>query len=160
MGGGEGHRWFLQLCSLSAGGYCGLFCCHYSSHTRQWCSWSARSQWFPCRKWWWWVEGDLLFSAGREKCRHCCAFLESDMLLVVQVRYSVMCTPRNLVVLTRAVRLIEIEIKSRFEIARFLNRFIARFFSAPPAPTSRSMLSEPIRMQQNRTDRAYRQIVC
>ncbi len=31
----------------------------------------------------------------------------------------------------RAVRLIEIEIKSRFEIARFLNRFIARFFSAP-----------------------------
>ncbi len=36
---------------------------------------------------------------------------------------------------TRAVRLIEIEIKSRFEIARFLNRFIARFFSAPlPQP--------------------------
>ncbi len=35
----------------------------------------------------------------------------------------------------RAVRLIEIEIKSRFEIARFLNRFIARFFSAPlPQP--------------------------
>ncbi len=32
----------------------------------------------------------------------------------------------------RAVRLIEIEIKSRFEIGRFLNRFIARFFSAPP----------------------------
>ncbi len=31
----------------------------------------------------------------------------------------------------RAVRLIEIEIKSRFEIARFRNRFIARFFSAP-----------------------------
>ncbi len=36
---------------------------------------------------------------------------------------------------TRAVRLIEIEIKSRFEIVRFLNRFIARFFScAPPQP--------------------------
>ncbi len=31
----------------------------------------------------------------------------------------------------RAVRLIEIEIKSRFDIARFRNRFIARFFSAP-----------------------------
>ncbi len=64
----------------------------------------------------------------------------------------------------RAVRLIEIEIKSRFEIARFLNRFIALFFFffffLRPAPTSRSMLSEPIRMQQNRTDRAYRQIVC
>ncbi len=60
---------------------------------------------------------------------------------------------------TRAVRLIEIEIKSRFEIARFLNRFIARFFSAP-RPNLRSMLSEPIRMQQNRTDRAYRQIGC
>ncbi len=36
-----------------------------------------------------------------------------------------------LTVPTRAVRLIEIEIKSRFEIARFRNRFIARFFSAP-----------------------------
>ncbi len=34
-------------------------------------------------------------------------------------------------VCVRAVRLIEIEIKSRFEIARFRNRFIARFFSAP-----------------------------
>ncbi len=31
----------------------------------------------------------------------------------------------------RAVRLIEIEIKSWFELARFLNRFIARFFPAP-----------------------------
>ncbi len=31
----------------------------------------------------------------------------------------------------RAVRLIEIEIKSWFELARFLNRFIARFFSRP-----------------------------
>ncbi len=37
----------------------------------------------------------------------------------------------NCTIVTRAVRLIEIEIKSRFEIARFLNRFIARFFSAP-----------------------------
>ncbi len=61
---GEGHRWSLQLCSLSAGGSCGLL--HYSFHTRQWCSWPARSQWFPCRKWWGWVEGDLLFSAGGE----------------------------------------------------------------------------------------------
>ncbi len=56
---------------------------------------------------------------------------------------------------SRAVRLIEIEIKSSFELARFLNRFIA-FFPAPPAPTSGSTLSEPIRMQQNRTDRAYK----
>ncbi len=47
----------------------------------------------------WWVEGDLLFSAGG-KCRRCCPFLESDMVLVVQVRSSVMCTPRNLVLLT------------------------------------------------------------
>ncbi len=44
--------------------------------------------------------GDLLFSAGGRKCRRCCAFLESDMVLVVQVRSSVMCTPRNLVLLT------------------------------------------------------------
>ncbi len=36
------------LCSLSAGGSCGLL--HYSSRTRQWCSWSEHSQWFPCRK--------------------------------------------------------------------------------------------------------------
>ncbi len=61
---GEGHQWSLQLCSLSAGGSCGLL--HYSSHTRQWCSWSARSQCFPFRKWWGWVEGDLHFSAGGE----------------------------------------------------------------------------------------------
>ncbi len=61
---GEGHRWSLQLCSLSAGGSCGLL--HYCSRTRQWCSWSARSQWFPCRRWWGWVEGDLLFAADGE----------------------------------------------------------------------------------------------
>ncbi len=42
---GEGHRWSLQLCSLSAVGSCGLL--HYSSRTRQWCSWSAHSQWCP-----------------------------------------------------------------------------------------------------------------
>ncbi len=35
---------------------------------------------------------------------------------------------------TRAVRLIEIVIKSRFERARFLNRFIARFFPRPRPP--------------------------
>uniref|UniRef100_A0A671TBX5 Ubiquitin conjugation factor E4 B-like n=1 Tax=Sinocyclocheilus anshuiensis TaxID=1608454 RepID=A0A671TBX5_9TELE len=46
--------------------------------------------------------------------------------------------------INRTVRLIEIVIKSRFEHAQFLNRFTARF-SAPP--TSRSMLSQPIRMQ-------------
>ncbi len=34
----------------------------------------------------------------------------------------------------RAVRLIEIVIKSRFERARFLNRFIARFFPRPRPP--------------------------
>ncbi len=39
---------------------------HCSSHTRQWCRWSAHSQWCPCRKWWGWVEGDLPFSAGGE----------------------------------------------------------------------------------------------
>ncbi len=38
------------------------------------------------------------------------------------------CTvPPLIYIYIRAVRLIEIEIKSRFEIARFLNRFIARF---------------------------------
>ncbi len=39
-----------------------------------------------------------LFSRWRE-FRRCCAFLESDIVLVVQVRSSVMCTPKNLVLL-------------------------------------------------------------
>ncbi len=61
---GEGHRWSLRQCSLSVVGSC----CqqHCSSHTRQWCRWSAHSQWCPCRKWWGWVEGDLPFSVGGE----------------------------------------------------------------------------------------------
>ncbi len=44
--------------------------------------------------------GRLALFSRRRKCRCCCAFLESDMVLVVQVRFSVMCTPRNLVLLT------------------------------------------------------------
>ncbi len=46
----------------------------------------------------------------------------------------------------RAVRLIEIEIKSRFEIARFLNRFIARFFFLRPCP---NLPQYAIRTNQN-----------
>ncbi len=46
----------------------------------------------------------------------------------------------------RAVRLIEIEIKSRFEIARFLNRFIARFFFLRPCP---NLMQYAIRTHQN-----------
>ncbi len=46
----------------------------------------------------------------------------------------------------RAVRLIEIEIKSRFEIARFLNRFIARFFFLRPCP---NLPQYTIRTNQN-----------
>ncbi len=44
--------------------------------------------------------GRLALFSRRRKCRCCCAFLESDMVLVVQVRSSVKCTPRNLVLLT------------------------------------------------------------
>ncbi len=44
--------------------------------------------------------GRLALFSQRRKCRRCCAFLESDMVLVVQVRSSVTCTPRNLVLLT------------------------------------------------------------
>ncbi len=44
--------------------------------------------------------GRLALFSRRRKCRRYCAFLESDMVLVVQVRSSVMCTPRNLVLLT------------------------------------------------------------
>ncbi len=47
---------------------------------------------------------------------------------------------------TRAVRLIEIEIKSRFEIARFLNRFIALFFFLAPRP---NLMQYAIRTNQN-----------
>ncbi len=46
----------------------------------------------------WWET--CSFQPAERKCRRCCAFLESDMVLVVQVRSSVMCTPRNLVLLT------------------------------------------------------------
>ncbi len=44
--------------------------------------------------------GRLALFSRRRKCRHCCAFFEIDLVLVVQVRSSVMCTPRNLVLLT------------------------------------------------------------
>ncbi len=44
--------------------------------------------------------GRLALFSRRRKCRRCCAFLEIDLVLVVQVRSSVMCTPRNLVLLT------------------------------------------------------------
>ncbi len=39
--------------------------------------------------------GRLALFSRRRKCRRCCAFLESDMVLVVQVRSSVMCTPQE-----------------------------------------------------------------
>ncbi len=52
----------------------------------------------------------------------------------------------------RAVRLIEIEIKSRFEIARFRNRFIARFFSAPrPNLPQYAIRTNQNAAEQNRT---------
>ncbi len=44
--------------------------------------------------------GDLLFSDGGESVGAVVPSLESDMVLVVQVRSSVMFTPRNLVLLT------------------------------------------------------------
>ncbi len=44
--------------------------------------------------------GRLALFSRRRKCRRCCAFFEIDLVLVVQVRSSVMCTPRNLVLLT------------------------------------------------------------
>ncbi len=39
--------------------------------------------------------GRLALFSRRRKCRRCCAFLEIDLVLVVQVRSSVMCTPRK-----------------------------------------------------------------
>ncbi len=89
---GEGHWWFLQRCSLSAGGSC-------SSRTDSDAAGQHTLNGSP-------VEGgedgwrETCSFQPAEKCRRCCAFLEIDMVLVVQVRSSVMCTPRNLVLLT------------------------------------------------------------
>ncbi len=44
--------------------------------------------------------GRLALFSRRRRCRCCCTFLESGVVLVVQVRSSLMCTPRNLVLLT------------------------------------------------------------
>ncbi len=56
------------------------------------------------------------------------------------------------------MRLIEIEIKSRFEIARFLNRFIARFFSAPlPQPPAVSYPNQSECSRTEQTGHTYRQ---
>ncbi len=51
---------------------------------------------------------------------------------------------------TRAVRLIEIEIKSWFELARFLNRFIARFFSSWPNLPQYAIRTNQNAAEQNR----------
>ncbi len=86
---GEEHRWFLQLCSLSAGGSCGLL--HYSSRTRQWCSCSAHSQWFPCRRWWGWVEGDFSFTFMHLAD----TFIQSDLQFKLYF-FIIMCVPSEL----------------------------------------------------------------
>ncbi len=44
--------------------------------------------------------GRLVLFSRRRKWRRCCPFLLSDVTLVVQVRSSVMCTPRNVVLPT------------------------------------------------------------
>ncbi len=44
--------------------------------------------------------GRLALLSRRRKWSRCCAFLENDVVLVVQVRSSVMCNPKNLVLLT------------------------------------------------------------
>ncbi len=36
--------------------------------------------------------GRLALFSRRRKCRRCCAFLKNDVVLVVQVRFSLMCT--------------------------------------------------------------------
>ncbi len=70
--------------------------------------------------------GGLLFSAGGRKCRRCCAFLEIDLVLVVQVRSSVMCTPRNLVLLTLST--VEVSMVSGGWSTEFLLKSITTSF--------------------------------
>ncbi len=87
----------------------------------------------------------------------CLNLCESVCLCVCA--YLRVCVCVCVCVCARAVRLIEIEIKSRFEIARFLNRFIARFFfCAPPQPPAVCYpnQSECSRTEQTgHTDRQY-----
>ncbi len=92
---GRGAQMILQLCSLSAGGSC------YTTVPIPYSDAAGRHTLNGSP-----VEGvedgwrePSLFSR-RRKCRRCCAFLEIDMVLVVQERSSVMCILRYLVLLT------------------------------------------------------------
>ncbi len=44
--------------------------------------------------------GRLALFSRRRRCRRCCTFLESDVVLVVQVKSTLMCTHRNLALST------------------------------------------------------------
>ncbi len=73
--------------------------------------------------------GRLALFSRRRKCRRCCAFLEIDLVLVVQVRSSVMCTPRNLVLLTLST--VEVSMPQACDddtsLPDALNHFYSRF---------------------------------
>ncbi len=70
--------------------------------------------------------GRLALFSRRRKCRRCCAFLEIDLVLVVQVRSSVMCTPRNLVLLTLST--VEVSMVSGGWSTEFLLKSITTSF--------------------------------
>ncbi len=91
----EGNRLFFKFCSLSAGGSAALQF-PYQTVMRLVSTLSMIPLWKVVRM----GGGRLALFSLRRKCWHCCAFLESNVVLVVQVRSSLMCTPRNLVLLT------------------------------------------------------------
>ncbi len=70
--------------------------------------------------------GRLALFSWRRKCRRCCAFFEIDLVLVVQVRASVMCTPRNLVLLTLST--VEVSMVSGGWSTEFLLKSITTSF--------------------------------
>ncbi len=92
--------------------------------------------------------GRLALFSQRRKCRRCCVYLESDVVLLVQVRSSVMCTPRNLVLLTLHSRAVDGQvgwspeflmksITTSFALLTLRDRLFAPHHSASCATSSR-----------------------
>ncbi len=73
--------------------------------------------------------GRLTLSPPVEKSRCCCAFLENYMVLVLQVRFSVMCTSGNLVLLTLST--VELSMVSGGWSTEFLLKSITTSFVFP-----------------------------
>ncbi len=120
---GRGAPMILQRCSLSAGGL--AVCCTTVPVPDSDAAGQHTLNGTP-------VEGgedgwrEACSFQRRRKCRRCCAFLEIDLVLVVQVRSSVMCTPRNLALLTLST--VEVSMVSGGWSTEFLLKSITTSF--------------------------------